>query len=301
MKRIIGILLLGALLAGCAAHRFLLPEGEDITVYRGDAPVRMRFSTLVDELARADAVFVGEIHTDSLTHVLERLLLEALHSQRSQIAVTMEMFERDVQSVLNRYLAGEIGEADFLKHSRPWKNYQNAYRPLVEFARDRGLPVVAMNVPGRYARMMAMRGPSFIPALPDSQRAWLADTLKPLDDEYKVQFMEMMKNRPPSPMSHLDPEKMYLAQVLRDDTMAESIYLFLSENPGTLVLSYQGDFHSAFRLGIVKKLLLMDPSLDCRVISIVPVENPASVQWEDYKERGDYLIFIPRKEDDGDA
>ncbi|HHS12444.1 MAG TPA: hypothetical protein ENN03_01605 [bacterium] len=297
MRRWIGFILLGTLIAACSGSRYGIPKGESITIYRGDAPVQIGFSDLVEDLAGADAVFVGEIHTDSLTHVLQRLLLEALYEKGVRPAVAMEMFERDVQTVLDAYLAGEVTEGDFLKRSRPWRNYQTDYRPLVEFAREKGLPVLAMNVPGRYARRIAMQGESFMKSVPDSEKVWLADRLKPLEDEYKVRFMELMKNRPPSPMSHLDPEKMYLAQVLRDDTMAETLFRFIQDHSGTPVFSCQGDFHSAYGLGIVKKLRLLEPSLDCRVISAVPVENPDSVRWEDHEGRGDYLIFVPKKED----
>lgn len=300
MRNVLAFILLTAWLAGCAG-RSGLPKGERITIYRGDAPVQTDFSGLVDDLAGADAVFVGEIHTDSLTHVLQRLLLEAIYRKGTRPAVAMEMFERDVQGVLNAYLAGEITEEAFLKRSRPWRNYQRDYRPLVEFAREKRLPVLAMNVPGRYARRMAMQGESFMKSLPDSESVWLAGTLKPLEDEYKARFMELMENRPPSPMSHLDPEKMYLAQVLRDDTMAETLFRFIQDHSGTPVFSCQGDFHSAYGLGIVKKLLMLEPSLDCRVISVVPVENPDSVHWEDHEGRGDYLIFVPRKDVDGDG
>ena len=37
---------------------------------------------------------------------------------------------RDVQGVLDDYLAGRIDEAEFLSGSRPWQNYRTGYRPL---------------------------------------------------------------------------------------------------------------------------------------------------------------------------
>src|SRR5690606_11678254 len=64
-----------------------------------------------------------------------------------RVVLAMEMFERDVQPVLDDYLAGRIDEETFLKGSRPWGNYRTAYRRLVETAKREGLPVVASNAP----------------------------------------------------------------------------------------------------------------------------------------------------------
>ena len=75
--------------------------------------------------------------------------------------------------------------------------------------------------------------------------------------------------------------------------MAETIHRYLLEHPGHLVVSYQGDFHSAFGLGIVTKLRMLNASLNCLVISTVPVEDPSSADWENYRGQGDYLMLVP--------
>ena len=86
-------------------------------------------------IARADVVFVGEQHDDPNTHRLERALLEGIARRRSDVVVSLEMFERDVQKRLDDYLAGRVTEEDFLKEARPWPRYATDYRPLVEFAK----------------------------------------------------------------------------------------------------------------------------------------------------------------------
>src|SRR5262245_57555739 len=62
------------------------------------------FEAMLAELARLDVVFVGEQHDDPATHRLERAILEGLGRRRSNIMVALEMFERDVQSNLDRYV-----------------------------------------------------------------------------------------------------------------------------------------------------------------------------------------------------
>ena len=100
------------------------------------------FESMLADLARADVVFVGEQHDDPNTHRLELAIVEGLLRRRAPIVIGMEMFERDVQPVLDQYLAGTIPEEQFLKESRPWPRYATDYRAIVELAR-RGVTVDA--------------------------------------------------------------------------------------------------------------------------------------------------------------
>src|SRR3954471_18599118 len=81
------------------------------------------FEGMLADLTRADVVFVGEQHDDPYTHRLELAVLEGLTRRHQPLVVAMEMFERDVQPALDRYLAGTISEEEFLKDARPWPRY----------------------------------------------------------------------------------------------------------------------------------------------------------------------------------
>ncbi|MCV5871569.1 ChaN family lipoprotein, partial [Escherichia coli] len=74
-------------------------------------------------------------------------LLRQLSSGERRIALSMEQVTRDKQSVLDAYLKGEIGEQYFMSQSNAWPNYESDYRPLVEFAKQANLPVIAANAP----------------------------------------------------------------------------------------------------------------------------------------------------------
>ena len=76
--------------------------------------------------------------------LLTALLLTGLAAATDDhVVLSLEQFERDAQPALDDYLAGRIDEAAFLAKARPWGNYREAYRPLIEFCKARGLPVVA--------------------------------------------------------------------------------------------------------------------------------------------------------------
>lgn len=93
---------------------------------------------LVTDIGASEAVFLGEQHDDAVGHAVQaeifRRAVEKYKADRS-LALSMEMFERDVQVVLDEYLAGLITESHFRSSSRPWPNYETDYRPLVETAK----------------------------------------------------------------------------------------------------------------------------------------------------------------------
>jgi len=295
LKLILTLVML-VLLAGCAGRYQPQPEPEfPIQFLDGQSLTPVDYAQVLTAMKSADAVFVGEIHDDSLTHVVEHRILDDLSSISNQRAVALEMFERDVQGLLTDYLVGTISEETFLAGSRPWGNYHTDYRPLVELAKKRGMPVLAMNVPRRYAGQVAMRGEGALAAVPDSEKVFIARELKALDDEYKKRFMDQMGGmHRPKAMQRVSPDNIYKAQCLKDDTMAESLATFMENNPKTTIVSYQGDFHSAFGLGIVKKLKLLKPDVKTTVISVVPVEGNWREIDAEWKGRGDFVFVVPR-------
>jgi uncharacterized iron-regulated protein len=294
-----GILILGIMIfIGACGPKPPMIESLPYIMPIMDSSARSQYSftELIDRLADADVVFIGEQHDDSLTHILEAQILKSLHERKKDVAVAMEMFERDVQNYVDAYTSGEIDEELFLEKTRPWGNYRKAYKPVLDFARHHRLKVLAMNVPRRIASRMAMLGMAGMAAISDSEKVFMAEELKVLDDEYKERFLEYMEGDTSSPMGRLDPERMYIAQSLKDDTMAETIHEYREFNPEVKIVSYQGDFHSAFGLGIVKKLRMLDPDVKTAVVSVVPVENLETAQFRSYEGRGDYIIFVQRYE-----
>ena len=61
-------------------------------------------------IAGADLVAFGEEHQTPAVHRRHHELLRELHQQRPQLVIAMEMFERDVQPLLDQYLRGEVDE-----------------------------------------------------------------------------------------------------------------------------------------------------------------------------------------------
>ena len=253
---------------------------------------KVDLDVLADDLARRDVVFLGELHDNSDGHRFQLDLLKALHERRPDLVLSMEMFERDVQGIMDDYLRGRIDEKKFLAHSRPWPNYKPHYRPLVEFAREHGLDVIAANVPRPLASLMASKGPDAIRGKPYVARRSSAPA-----DRYWEEFKAAMSHHPHGGGEGGEEmvKRMYLAQCLKDDTMAESIddYLSLHRSRQPLVVHVTGKFHSDYGLGTVVRLLARRPLAQAGVVG--SAELPADAKelpLDDNRDRAHYMLFV---------
>lgn len=300
-------LLCCVVLASCVSPAFAQTAQSYIPqrVYDADEKRFSDFEVMLAKLSRADIVFVGEQHDDPATHRLELAILEGFARRRAPVVVAMEMFERDVQQSLDDYLAGRLGEQEFLKASRPWPNYLADYRPLVEFAKAKGWRAIAGNVPRRYASQVSRNGLASLDALPKEERALIAREIECPHDDYFKRFAETMKAHPgahnaKASESELQSmtERFYLAQCIKDETMAESIASVNrnSSDPAPLIVHFNGAFHSDYHLGAAARTRRRLPRSRVRVVSIIPVDNLDNIKAEEYRKRGDYLIFTLKQE-----
>ncbi|MDX1420761.1 MAG: ChaN family lipoprotein, partial [Rubricoccaceae bacterium] len=249
------------------------PDGS-YAVYAADG-TRTDLGAVVDAMARADVVFLGERHNDPTAHALQRRLLEEAHRRygaERPVALGLEMFERDVQLVLDEYLAGLVREQDFLAAARPWGTYAEDYRPLVEYAKAHGLAVIAANAPARYVSRVGREGLSGLDALPEPARAFLPPRpVAPPSDALAARFEEEMAEM--AAVHGSSPDGLLAAQNLRDATMAFSLAEHLARHPGALVVHLNGAFHSRDGLGIPEHLVRYAPGVRPLVVTLRPSDD----------------------------
>jgi uncharacterized iron-regulated protein len=243
----------------------------------------MTLAQLADELAARDVVFFGEVHDNVAGHQVYAELAKLLADRRPDIVLSMEMFERDVQGVVNDYLRGRIDEAAFLRHSRPWKDYARDYRPLVELTRQRKLDLIAGNLPRPVAGRVASKEGSMSPFLPRV-------TTAPLDRYWEL-FGEAMKGHPGADVGL---ERMYRAQCAKDDAMAEGIADYLATNPHRqpLVIQCNGNFHSDYGLGTAARLAQRAPLAQEVIVSMIAVPDVAKADVTNDHKRAHYLLIV---------
>ena len=304
-----------AALGGCATQpgpslQTRLPDLTSFMLVRTDAgahaPQAMSVDQAADVLATYDVVFIGESHRHPGNHLAEMELFRAIHARAPMLSLAMEQFERDVQPVVDDYLAGKIGETPFMEKSRAWNNYTTSYRPLIEYAKEHKLPVIAANAPEDVVRCVGKEGEAFFARMKPEQRGWAAAELHTQDGPYKDKFMGFVSHdaghggdsdkdkpkekKPPSESAI----RSFAAQVTRDDTMAESIARHVQNNPGRKVVQINGSFHSDSFLGTVERLQLRMPQLKIAVVSPAQPENPARPQVADEDAKAGTFVLLLR-------
>ncbi|MDG6778605.1 ChaN family lipoprotein [Thiomicrorhabdus sp. zzn3] len=246
---------------------------------------------LVKALKDSDVIFIGEFHGNHASHFLQAQLQARLFQQNPKQILSMEQFERDQQTILNRYLDNEIGEAHLINEAPAWENYAASYRPLVEFAKQHWLPVVAANAPVSIVRCIGRQGEAYLAKLDATERRSIAD--RPFADipGYQETYQAWL-----SGARHLSGNRMhnsFLAQLSRDNTMAESIARALADHPDHQVIHLNGAFHSDYGLGTVAALKRLRPDLNITVISPIAVDNPQQPNYPQIElNKGDYLYLI---------
>lgn len=254
---------------------------------------------IVSELKDVDVVFFGELHGHPGIHLAQMELLEGLYQNRPQLTLSLEQFERDTQTVLDQYLQREIGETYMLNKARAWDNYKSSYRPLVEFARNWDLPVIAANAPKQMVVCVGRDGLDVLKLYSQADRKHVSKNIDVSDGKYQDKFMKLMRHDS-AHSSHGSEEsnkimqaalqKQYAAQALRDSTMSESIARHLTNNPGRQVLHLNGNFHSSDFLGTVERLHKQMPTLKIAVVH--PVTTIEKREFDENAPPGTFLITV---------
>lgn len=236
-----------------------------------------------DFLMDYSVIFIGEEHESRASHQAELTILKGLAERDSNLILALEMFERDVQDVLDAYLKGKILEKKFLKQSRPWPNYLEDYRPLIEFAKKKGMPVIAANIPRRAAAAVAMAD-NVSPDVMGDDRIYLPKILHLKSKEYYKRFASSMEEMHHfNPMKGMNIDGLYKAQVLKDSVMAGSLEPFLDHR----VLFCCGHFHSDYHLGIPYQLQKNHPKLKIAVIAMA--SSVVNLLMKDLKTVADFI------------
>jgi hypothetical protein len=208
--------------------------------------------------------------------------------------IGMEMFQRPFQEGLDRFLAGEIDETAFLKETEyfsRWKWDYRWYRPILLYAREHGLKVIALNSPRELNRKVSRGGG--LKALTEEDYRWVARDIDLTIEAHRKDVMAVFEGHPTMP--GFDKEAFYASQCVWEDTMAASTARALDAHPDHRIVVLAGGFHVRKRFGIPLRAerrgakpyaIILGMDVDPRG----PQEPISAYLPEDL---GDYLAFTP--------
>jgi hypothetical protein len=242
---------------------------------------RTSYRKLLRKSKKADIVLFGEYHNNPIAHWLEVKLTKDLLGKRSLI-LGAEMFERDNQDALDGYLEGTIDQKGLDTLARLWKNYKTDYKPWVDLAKREKLPIVATNIPRKYANLVYKKGLQALDTLPSAERKWIVSLPFPYDGNLS-QYEKMKK------MARHNSENLPMAQAIKDATMAESIETHYKK--GSLFLHLNGSYHSDFFQGIYWYLRKRNPNLKILTISTLSQSSLKKLSSEAYGQ-ADFILVV---------
>lgn len=278
MKRPSSLLaaLLGAVfalggVAAANAHTLDVTEGTFVS-----------FEEVIDDLKGVRLVFMGELHDNMGHHQAQLQVIRALHEQGVPVAIGLEMFRTENQEVLDRWVAGELSEEEFLKlYLDNWSMWTE-YRDIFLEARDRKIPMVGLNIPRKITQQVARSGfaslsPQDLGELPGRVRC-------DVDQKYKDYIRRVLGG-------HFHDNATFNnfceAQLLWDSAMADALLNYLETDPSRTVVVLAGSGH-AWKYGIPEQVS-REVELPYRVL--LP-EIPGRVSAETITpEEADYLMM----------
>ncbi len=240
MKTLASPLILTAIIlfipAIAAAHSFDLNKNQVVTL-----------DQIITDLAGVQVVVVGETHDVKAHHDAQLQIIKELHEKGKALTIGLEMFRRDGQPQLNRWVAGEIDEAEFARiFADHWSEWP-LYRDIFVYARDNKIPLLGVNIERDVVSKVARAG---FGSLSDQQREKLPLAACNVSDKYRNFMRRTLSGHP---LEGTAFENFCEAQILWDASMATNLAEHLASNPEQTVVILAGNGHS-WKHGIPEQL-----------------------------------------------
>jgi uncharacterized iron-regulated protein len=216
-------------------------------------------SEWLNELAAYEVVYLGEEHHNRYHIEAALKVLDWLMAHGLQPTIGMEMFGWDGQPALDDYvLKDQLGRSQFLEQVKWTQNWGGAfedYEPLVAFARDRRLSLLAMNPPRPLIRRVVKTGLEQV-RQEQEWTQWGLHHEEIVDDPaYRTRIIDQLQQcHGGGTEEHF--RTMYEASMVRDEGMAKTLTAGLEalrrETGGSrgIMVSYTGGGHIQYRLPV---------------------------------------------------
>ncbi|MDX2243946.1 MAG: ChaN family lipoprotein [Leptolyngbyaceae cyanobacterium bins.302] len=220
-------------------------------IYNLKTEQNQEIGEVMQRLAQANVVYLAETHDRPQDHQTQLEILRSLHHRRP-LLIGMEMFQRPFQWALNQYLAGQMTEAELVRlteYQRRWGYDWEMYAPILRFARENQVPVIALNTPSEVTRKVARVG---LDQLTLAERQWIPpkSTVLAKPDAYRQRIRQIYDEIHQGKGNSASFERFFQAQVLWDETMAHQIEIVLQRSPQSLVVVLAGQGHILYGDGI---------------------------------------------------
>ena len=268
-----------ALFSGCRA----LLGSEALRLFDLETQRTLDKAAAMERLAQARVILVGEHHAVESNHRAQLEVIRSLAEAGKKVAVGLEMFRRESQGDLDRWIGGLIDESQFKPiYLDNWNFDWAMYRPIFQYARERGIPLVGLNVDRGLSTQVAHHG---FASLGDVQK----QVLGPLTCDVTPAYRDFIRQAYDAHAhGNMQFENFCEAQLLWDTAMAVYASQYLEKNADTILIILAGAGH-AQKQGIPTQLKKRAP---WPYIVLLP-ETPGAFEPDLVNsEEADYLILF---------
>lgn len=267
------------------------------TIYSAEKGTPVPFDEMIQEMAASRFIYVGETHNSFPMHQIQAKIISALYEQDRNLAVGLEMFPVTRQEVLNKWSLGILSECEFISKGQwyvTWNFNFGYYQKIFQLAKEKSLPMYALNVPRYIISQIRMKGWG---ALSEEEKEMVP---KPGlgHEEHRSLIRTIFEN------THLPPqmkgkelemafEGLYRAQSAWDETMAFYALKAQEKEEGKVVV-LAGSGHLLYNLGINRRAFERSQLPFKTVICIVVPKDRQSLEVS--RSLGDYIWGIPEEE-----
>ena len=252
-----------------------------------DLAALMKMESLIERVADKRVVYVGESHDQYQHHLNQLAVIKGLHARDPNLAIGLEFFFQPFQPVLDRYIAGEIDEAQLLRETEyfeRWRFDYRLYRPIFRFAREQGIPLIALNLEREITQQVGREG---MESLSESQQERLPSEIDTSNQAYEERLRAVFDAHPPREGREF--ENFLQVQLLWDESMAERAADWLHEHPQARMVVLAGVGHLMYGQGIPDRVQRRLP------VSSAVILNTNQAGDLD-PELGDYLVVAEQND-----
>ncbi len=203
---------------------------------------------VVQKIKDSRIVYIGEDHLNYNHHIIQFEIIRKLYELNKHLVIGMEMFQRPFQKYLDQFIEGKITEAEMLKKTEYFKRWvydYNLYRDILEFARAKRIPVIALNIKREIVDKVSSKG---IDSLSTEERKLLPRGIDLKNRDY-LRYLKQIFSRHRRRQGR-DFENFYFSQLIWDETMADSVVKALDEFPDSQIVVIAGNGHIRNAWGI---------------------------------------------------
>jgi uncharacterized iron-regulated protein len=254
----------------------------DLRIYDLSLGKETLLSEAITQLKQNRIILVGEHHSNKNHHEAQLGVIRTLKETGLKVAVGLEMFRSDSQQTLDRWISGDIGEEKFEQiYYDNWNYPWSAYRRIFEYAREKKIPLIGLNVSRSITRQVSQQG---FKSLTAAQKGKLSNVSCKVDKEY----MDYIRNAFGG-HAHGNLNFTYFceAQLVWDNVMAVNTLNYLQKYPDSVVVVLTGTGHA--RKGAIPRQIRERSRVSHAVIlpEVKGIVDPETASTND----ADYIIL----------